>query len=412
MLDEAEFFIMNFIKGPVCRGQTALNVIDDRFWVFFLDPKVSADDTAAQLLARQAEDLRLPAAEGSDARVIGWRDLAQRQDRALAAKNEFLNQRFGAAAKLDLSAIWDGDGHNASAALTVFRHFDSASVVKGLVGDRPKTAWVLGYALFERIYYLLVTGYDPFASVGHQLHSRLYMDFMRMEGESNLLMFLPKAVREPKRDFWYRGASDEVKAYLGGSKNQLEPETGISYRSADAQREFFDLVARRLAPVLDRRFDLAAVADAPLRASLQVLSALRGASLSWLPESVVLRVDDAPRAPRYFSILRNTGRSNVAHLLKEASSLLPDENTLTVVPGFIGAYPNAILRATPAQLPELVAAIGMLDSEADYTALADRFVIRRTSPDFWAASDAMLDAYARLAPLEAGLLDYSRLENR
>ncbi len=39
MLDEAEYFVMNFIKGPVCRGQLALDVIEDRFWVFFVDPR-------------------------------------------------------------------------------------------------------------------------------------------------------------------------------------------------------------------------------------------------------------------------------------------------------------------------------------------------------------------------------------
>jgi hypothetical protein len=102
----------------------------------------------------------------------------------------------------------------------------------------------------------------------------------------------------------------------------------------------------------------------------------------------------------------------VTHLFREAAALQPDENTLTIVPGFVGAYPNAIMRVTPTHLPALVAGIAGLASEADYAALADRFVIRRTSPDFWAASDAMLDAYAQSAPLEAGLLDYGRLDNR
>ena len=37
LLDEAAYFVMNFIKGPVCRGQVALDVIEDRFWVFFVD---------------------------------------------------------------------------------------------------------------------------------------------------------------------------------------------------------------------------------------------------------------------------------------------------------------------------------------------------------------------------------------
>ena len=54
LLDEAEFFIMNFIKGPVCRGQMAVDVIDDRFWVYFLDPEA---ETAAAALSRDADAL-------------------------------------------------------------------------------------------------------------------------------------------------------------------------------------------------------------------------------------------------------------------------------------------------------------------------------------------------------------------
>jgi hypothetical protein len=164
--------------------------------------------------------------------------------------------------------------------------------------------------------------------------------------------------------------------------------------------------------VLSPRFDLASVPDAGLRQSLQTLSALRGSSLAWLPEAVVLRIDDPRQAPRYFSVLRNTAHANVAHLIESRDELLPAEHTLTVVPGFIGAYPNAILHATPADLPALTAAIAGLAAESDYRALADRFVIRRTDPTFWAASDALAEAYKRWSPLEAGLLDFNRLENR
>ena len=38
MLDDARFFVEGFIKGPVCRGQVALNVINDHFFVAFFDP--------------------------------------------------------------------------------------------------------------------------------------------------------------------------------------------------------------------------------------------------------------------------------------------------------------------------------------------------------------------------------------
>ena len=413
LLDEAEFFIMNFIKGPVCRGQMALDVIQDRFWVFFMDPEHGSGATDAELAARLARNLRLPAYYGSDSPVLfAWTELARIENEFLLAKNTYLTQRFGGPRKADLSLIWDGGGTNRNAALTVFRHFDSASVVKGLVGEPPETAWVIGYPLFERIFYLLVAGYDPFGNIGHQLNSRLYMDFLRMEGESNFLMLLPKASRAPIRDRWYRGASDDVKAYIDGNRNPLEAETGIVFRTRDPQAELYGLLGTRLAPALDRRFDMETVADRALRENLRALGGVRGASLSWLPEATVLRVDDPPAAPRYFSLLRNTGHANVSHVIREKGELLPDENTLTVVPGFIGAYPNAIYRATPAQMPDFTRAIGSMKAEKDYRAFADRFAIRRTSGEFWATSDAMTQAYSQWAPSEAGLFDYNRLENR
>ena len=413
MLDEAQYFIMNFIKGPVCRGQLAVDVIEDRFWVFFVDPESGASEANAELIARQSSNLRLPAEWGSNSPVFRpWFEYAALETKFVQAKSRALDQALAGRGRIDLGLVWDGDGRNPNAALTVFRHFDSASVVKGLVGEPPKTAWVIGYPLFERIYYLLAAGYDVYGNAGHQLNSRLYMDFLRMEGEFNFLVLLPQAAREATRDYWYRGASSEVKDYVYGRNAQLDRETGIAYRTADPQRELYGMLRTRLAPVLAPRFGLSTVADDALRRDLESLAAVRGASTAWLPEVVFLRVDDPPRPPQWFTLLRDTAHSNVSHIFLEKAELLPAENTLTLVPGFIGAYPNAIYRVRRTDLPVLAAAIRGLGSEDDYRKLADRFALRRTDPGFWAASDAMHDAYARSTPLEPGLFDYNRLENR
>ena len=413
LLDEAQYFIMNFIKGPVCRGQIAVDVIEDRFWVFFIDPDAGAREAGADLIARSSRELRLPAEWGSNAPIlIPWLQYADLQTRYLEAKNRALESALGAPGALNLSLIWDGEQRNPNAALTVFRHFDSASVVQGLVGDPPKTAWVIGYSLFERIYYLLVTGYDVYGNAGHQLNTRLYMDFLRMEGEFNFLVLLPQDAREATRDHWYRGASSSVKDYVYGRKAQLNRESGIAYRTADPQRELYGMLRARLAPVLGPRFELSSIGDAALRRDLQALGAVGGASTAWLPEVTILRVDDPPRAPRWFTLLRDNAHTNVSNLLGEGARLIPAENTLTLAPGFIGAYPNAIWRVPRADLPALAAAIRALASGEDYGRLADRFAVRRTDPGFWEVSDAMMEAYERTAPLEAGLFDYQRLENR
>ena len=80
--------------------------------------------------------------------------------------------------------------------------------------------------------------------------------------------------------------------------------------------------------------------------------------------------------------------------------------------GFIGAYPNAFFVATAAELPGFVSGVRGLASEADYQKLLGRYGIRRTDERFWAHSDALMTAYRRWAPREAGLFDYNRLENR
>jgi hypothetical protein len=413
LLDEAEYFVMNFIKGPVCRGQLALDVIEDRFWVFFVDPKVAAGTADAELVAREQSDLRLPAEWGSNSPVlIPWLEFSQLEQRYLRAKSQSLEQQAAAGQKFDLSLIWNGDGRNANAALTIFRHFNSASVVKGLVGDAPKTAWVIDYPLFERIYYLLVAGYDVYGNAGHQLNSRLYMDFLRMEGEFNFLMLLPQSARLPTADYWYRGAPKEVTEYVYGRNAHFNRPSDITYRTADPQRELYGMLSAHLALVNAPRFDLSTVRDATLRRDLQELTGVRGASLAWMPEVVFLRVEGRGMPPQFFSLLRNTAHKNVAHMFKETQELLSAEHTLTVVPGFIGAYPNAIFHVGRGEVPALATAIGTLSSEVDYTKLADRFAIRRTSPRFWAASDEMIDAYSAWAPIEAGLFDYGRLENR
>jgi Fatty acid cis/trans isomerase (CTI) len=414
LLDEAEYFIMNFIKGPVCRGQMAVDVIQDHFWVYFLNPGEDIEKRGAEALQRMGDKMRLPTEAGSDAGILGpWREFAGLEREYLQDKSAFLRQVLATGGrKLDLSLVWDGDGRNPSAGLTVFRHFDSASVVKGLVGEPPKTAWLIGYTLFERIYYLLVAGYDVFGNVGHQLNSRLYMDFMRMEGEFNFLLLLPQERRQATAAAWYEGAPDEARDYVYGPTNAVDFPPAIAYRTGDPQRELYGLLRKRLAPALDTRYELSSVADAPLRAALQSLASVRGAALSWWPEMVVLRVERASGAPQYFSLLRDTAHANVAHLVREKANLVPADNRLTVVPGVLGAYPNAIYRVRESDLPALESGIRGLTTEADYRALADRFAIRRTSPDFWAASDALHHAYRAGAPLEAGLLDFNRLENR
>ena len=415
MLDEAAFTIMGFIKGPVCRGQVALNVINDHFWVFFSDPRISdRDPDVDRFVAEQANNLALPAGwTNHRPLLVNWLLYSRAEARYLEARSRYLDQALAKGQlKLDLNLIWDGERRNPNAGLTVFRHLDSATVLQGLVGGQPKTAWVFTYPLLERIHYLLVANFDVFGTVSHQLESRLYMDFLRMEAEFNTLTYLPRNRREAVRNAWYRQSSESEKSFVYGKHAWLEHDTAIRYRSNDPRKELFDLLRTRLEPATGRSHSMAEIRDPALRRELEGLATLRGPALSWLPENTVLRIEAPREPPVYVSLLRNTGHLNVSQIFNEDLRLAPEDNTLSVVPGIVGAYPNALYRVAARDLSGLTQAIGALTSEEDYRRLADRYAVRRTATDFWQVSDDLHAAYARLVPLEAGVLDYNRLENR
>ena len=90
MLDEAEFTMMGFIKGPVCRGQVALDVIEDRFWVAFLSPDAPWTQDEAAFLAGEKLDLEMPASGGSDALPTLWLGYGAAHDRYVKKKNQYL----------------------------------------------------------------------------------------------------------------------------------------------------------------------------------------------------------------------------------------------------------------------------------------------------------------------------------
>jgi len=410
MLDEAEFTMMGFIKGPVCRGQVALDVIEDRFWVAFVRPDAPWIKEETAFLAGVKQDLDLPAEGGSTALPTLWSSYGAQHAKYVERRTAFLERVTKEGEGVTPGLLWDGDGTNANAALTVFRHFDSASVVKGLVGRPPKTAWVVGYPLLERIHYLLVAGFDVFGNVGHQVTTRLYMDFLRMEGEADFLMFLPPEQRKELTDHWYRGVT-------GGSKDtvarELQGFTGvpkIAYRTSDPEKELFALIAARVGRAEPHAFDLDRIADGSLRSLADRLAHVHGRAASLLPEVSFVTVTGPEAARTHFTVLRDSAHTNVAHLFKEDARRVPDEDELTVVPGFLGAYPNALFEVRREDLAAFVDAVAAVDGAPAYVALRERFGVPRSSDHFWAYSDRINSDHRSRDGITAGLFDYSRLD--
>ena len=412
MLDEAQNTIMSFIKGPVCRGQVALNVVNDHFWVFFIDPDDAKIDVLEDFFTAQLENLEMPAsAEDIYTPIAHWHKYAKQQTAMLTAADQYLSEHYTEPDSISLDMIWDGDGSNDNATLTVFRHFDSATVEKGLVGKSPKTAWLVGYALLERVHYLLVAGYDVFGNVGHQLLTRVYMDFLRMEGETAFLMMLPQHARDRERAHWYREADKKIVQYMTLPRFEGRMVPAIEYKTNDEKNELFGLLQKRLGPVLPTTHDLDSLNNAFISETLAPLENLKGQSVTLLPQIAFVEIR-GQSGNSYVSLVHNNAHLNITSMFGEKKSRAPQEDTLTVVPGFLGTYPNVFLTVNEPDLEQFVGQLSTMRNEDDYTSLLDSYGVRRTSPKFWQQSDAFHAAYQQSAPVEYGLFDFSRLENR
>lgn len=413
LLEESHYFIAGFIKGPVCRGQVAVDVINDQFWVFFVKPESNAIPMLDGFLEQQADNLRLPGSDGSNAGILSyWTTYSDLHRKYLASKSTALQKVFKQH-PLDLDLIWDGDGDNTNAALTVFRNFDDAAVVKGLMGNAPKTAWVIDYPLLERIHYLLTADFDVFGNVGHQLNTRLYMDFLRIEGEYNFLTFLPPDVRVSERDYWYREAEDRLNKQLQSYRIESLATPSIDYQTPTPKLELYEKLRQHIGSAVNQHYQLtSAPINSHTREHVLQLQQVKGKAASLLSETTLLMVEDNKGNANLFTVLANRAHLNITSLFREQRNRLPNEDSITVAWGVIGDYPNTFLSVTESDLPKLVEAIHTLQSEQDYQQLLDRYGVRRTHPEFWAFSDRLHQLQASQQPERAGILDYNRFENR
>lgn len=455
LLDEAQYFIGGFIKGPVCRGQIALNVIDDHFWALFLDPDNNSISNDTAFIARQAKNLKLPAASEDTLNPTDiWFRFARAQKRYRDAKNQYLDNQYENGLENSLNSIWNGSNNhltdanrntiaNDNAALTIFRHFDSATVEKGLLGNEPKTVWVLDYPIFERIHYLLVAGFNVYGNVGHQLSTRLYMDYLRMESENNFLDFLPSAQRKPLRDSWYKGAGTSMINYFDKPLIGAERETRIAYQARNTSHTDSASQAGNASQANNSKTELLGYIvdhldglnltdpinrcttkpcsvnnvspfEQRILPEIQRLASITGIQLKPIPDLAYLRVVplNETDTPVSYSLIHNRAHTNISYIFDEDSRLEPDKDTLTITRRYIGSYPNFYFNVSEGQLSDFVNQLAAITTEEDETAFIEQFGVRRTDTRFWAINDWFNHDYLNQEPIKAGWFDLNRYENK
>ncbi|GMR00692.1 MAG: fatty acid cis/trans isomerase [Gammaproteobacteria bacterium] len=434
LLDEARFFIEGFIKGPVCRGQVALNVIEDQFWVLFFDPDAPTLSSNDEFLKNNADKLASPSELEDTFNLFSVNIHYKELFREYVHEREKEALTFQAIDLFDaMKYLWDGNSQsnsgmaNKNAALTVFRHLDSASVNYGLLGDYPETAWILDYSVLERIHYLLVAGFDVYGNVGHQLNTRLYMDLLRTEGEDYFLAFLPVDTRFQLRENWYQGIRQKNKDDAG-KVQWLEKELVKGYKTGNKQRELYRSIVAYLGEVAGdgdfiNRCDNNKCASAVDKNILRADSAMKKATkmdgeiVQFLPDLAFVRVLMGGEAEqdRAYTMIYNKAYKSVSNLLEMDR---PGEfrdyrlDTQTIVPWLEGSYPNFFYVVKLEEIENFVELYNAISNPREYEVFVARYGIRRTNENFWLHADWFNQQYLREQPVKAGIFDLNRYQNR
>ncbi|MEE4242701.1 MAG: fatty acid cis/trans isomerase [Desulfopila sp.] len=421
LLDNVHYIIMTFIRGPVCKGQVALNVINDHFWLFFLDPEADLTVKYPAFLKLHREKLRMPAQKGSNTGLLKaltnpYHDLAMEYNKA--RQDLYMTHHYKG---IGYEAVWKGERLADAPVLTVFRHFDSASVHRGALGDLPKTLWVIDYPLLERIYYSLVAGFDVYGNAWHQLSTRLYMDALRREGESNFLDFLPRHWRLEIMQDWYRGMDFFHVRYQAS-----EMPAAIQFVTDDPKREFaVNLLRNHFPEEMGLSLDPVNFQEGPYPNIPEVPGDLKGFlqalhSASAPGSSFFTRVSDHNANVAYIRIKVVGGddlvisavihrwHDNVTFLFGEKNALDPVRDTADFFEGFIGSYPNYFFVVDSKDVAEFAGILANYRGSEEDVLRLGKFGVNRSDENFWEAFDWFQERFLAGDPLRAGFFDLNR----
>ena len=182
----------------------------------------------------------------------------------------------------------------------------------------------MDYALLERIQYLLVDGFDVYGNFGHQLITRMFIDFLPMEGEENFLSLLPIEDRHHLMESWYQNSPPQLSAFIQRDVKPFEQPTNVKYQTSHPQTELYQMLKKRLAPVLTHRYEIKNTGlTAQHEATLQKINTIKGSGLRWVPQLLTVMITTHSGKEQVFTIIHNNSHRNISSLFDEESNRDP-----------------------------------------------------------------------------------------
>lgn len=114
-----------------------------------------------------------------------------------------------------------------------------------------------------------------------------------------------------------------------------------------------------------------------------------------------------------YTLIRNKSLANVAFLVGESMLGLREKelDTLTVVPGFVGSYPNFFFNVKQTELADFVETLKHAQTVEQKERFYEKYGVRRTNPDIWQYVDWFNAQHKKYRGIHAGLFDLNRYHN-
>ena len=425
LLDNSHFIIMNFIRGPVCRGQMALNVIPDHIWIMFKDPEYDLFVRHPEFIKEQIDNLTLPIESTEQSLLKTFSDeyrgkyLNYMEAKLALSAKEFPNG-------MSLDSIWRGEKSSDAPFLTIYRHFDSASVHKGAIGEESRTMWVMDYSTIEKIYYTLVAGYDVFGNISHQTNIRRYSDFLRAEGEVNFIEYMPKNVRGDIFRSWYIGDSDiedHEEEFLFEKR-----DSSIEYTTAYPKHEFVQKVVNthllksagihfddinykspnKPLPKMPIKFET----ESDFKEAARAITLAGSGFITFMTDTgannMFLRINMPDGTYLSKNLVINRWHDNVNSLFNGEDVLDASKDTMDILDFSVGSYPNAFIIVGLADLADFMDLMKNMTGTDSEIKRLKKYFLSRSNPHFWEIFDWFNEEFKRKDPIKAGMYDLNR----
>jgi len=419
--------------GPSCHGNMATGVVRDVGWDIFESPETSLYVTDPQY--RAEVDPLLTEMVNPDNLLEAFID----RHKYVKQHKEFTKRALARAKEVgyrsNFSDIWRGEHRDDQPLVSFVRHDDNAYVVEGnwVPFEFPKAINVFDLPSAESALYSAVINFDLYGpGIWSIFGAREQFGLTRTDTELNFLRFLPRKVRRPMWKSWYLDELSEERWKM--EDPNIAPDdtipTDIKYSTDDPKREFYERLLEYMGPRVNANDPINRPkpgddADRITKALISIVAASRAQEPTWrkfktfLPEASFLRIDRSGQEPGIYTMTHNRDYATKAFLTMSLQDDIPGNAKVAILEGAYTAYPNFMFRINEDEIEEFASTLIDADTQEKFTAVVERWGIRRSSPDFWPVLNSVTAYVKRTNPTGApnragggaGTFDINRYKN-